>query len=490
MDNQHIVLAGVVVYLAAMLAIGIYAVRRTSSSEDFIVAGRSLPLWLCSATVMATWIGGGTMMGASGESYRGGVLAVIADPYGAALGLILVGLFVVRIVRRLKLLTIVELIENRYGGVAAMFSAFALVFSNIGWAGALMVAFGFVFNSLTGIPLETGIILGGMIVLVYTTAGGMWAVALTDFVQLGIIIIGLVVLLIVVISDLGGLTAAFGSVPAEKLRFTPLENTAESWLNYIRAWSIIGISNLASQSLLQRGLSARNERVAQNSFYVAGLGYLVVGSIPVILGVLASVVLPDLTEKESVIPMLAMEYLHPVLMSVFVGALLAAIMSSADSALLSVASIVSTDIMPKLWLASASRRLLTARVSIPIAGILAAVIALETKAIYEVILAVNTIFLAAIVVPFMAAIWWKKANRTGGLAAMGAGLLVWGLSSWLAPHWPGDLLGMFASLTAILAVTPLSQRSDPPQSLRSSDGGVVEFSNRLGVLRSRGPASD
>ena len=121
MDNQHIILAGVAVYLAIMLVVGIYAVRRTTSAEDFIVAGRSLPLWLCSATVMATWIGGGTLMGASGEAYRGGVLAVIADPYGAAVGLILVGLLVVRIIRRLKLLTIVDFIENRFGGAAAMF---------------------------------------------------------------------------------------------------------------------------------------------------------------------------------------------------------------------------------------------------------------------------------------------------------------------------------------------------------------------------------
>ena len=487
MDNQHIILAGVAVYLAIMLVVGIYAVRRTTSAEDFIVAGRSLPLWLCSATVMATWIGGGTLMGASGEAYRGGVLAVIADPYGAAVGLILVGLLVVRIIRRLKLLTIVDFIESRFGGAAAMFSALALVISNIGWAGALMVAFGFVFNTLTGLSLETGILIGGMIVVIYTTAGGMWAVALTDFVQLGVIIIGLIILLIVVISDLGGLAAVWASIPEEKLRFTPLENTADSWLNYIRAWSIIGISNLASQSLLQRGLSARNERVAQNSFYVAGFGYLIIGTIPVFLGLLAGVVLPDLADKESVIPMLAMEYLHPVLMSVFVGALLAAIMSSADSALLTVASITSTNILPRLWPASGTRRLLTARLSIPVAGILAAIIALETKAIYEVILAVNTIFLAAIVVPFMGGIWWRKANRTGGLAAMGAGLLVWGLSSWFVPQWPGDLLGMFASLIALLTVTPLSQRSDPPQPLLSSDGAVVEFKHRLGVLRKHAP---
>ena len=482
-DNQLIILSGVGVYLVVMLVIGVYAARRTGSPEDFVVAGRALPLWLCSATVMATWIGGGTMMGASGESYRGGVLAVIADPFGASVGLILVGLLVIRIVRRLKLLTLVDFIEGRYGSVAAMFTALALVFSNVGWAGALMVAFGFVFNSLTGMSLEAGIVIGGLIVLTYTTIGGMWAVALTDFVQLAVIIVGLVILLVVVVADLGGPAAALAAVPDGKLRMLPLEDTANSWLNYMRAWFIIGIANLCSQSLIQRGLSAKTESVAQNSFYIAGVGYLIIGSIPVLLGIFASVLMPDLADKETVIPTLAMTYLQPVLMSIFVGALLAAIMSSADSALLAVASVVSINVLPKIWPSTGNRRLLTARLTIPIAGIVAAVIALKTQAIYEVILAVNTVFLAAIVVPFMAGIWWRKANRTGGLSAMGTGLLIWGASSWFVPEWPGDLLGMFASAIALLVVTPMSQQTDPPQPLMSSDGQPVKLDNRLGVLR-------
>ncbi|MDA1075474.1 MAG: hypothetical protein O3A63_12040, partial [Proteobacteria bacterium] len=209
----------------------------------------------------------------------------------------------------------------------------------------------------------------------------------------------------------------------------------------------------------------------------------IIGSIPVLLGIFASVLMPDLADKETVIPTLAMTYLQPVLMSIFVGALLAAIMSSADSALLAVASVVSINVLPKIWPSTGNRRLLTARLTIPIAGIVAAVIALKTQAIYEVILAVNTVFLAAIVVPFMAGIWWRKANRTGGLSAMGTGLLIWGASSWFVPEWPGDLLGMFASAIALLVVTPMSQQTDPPQPLMSSDGQPVKLDNRLGVLR-------
>ena len=488
MNEQTIILIGVGIYLLAMLAIGVFAARRTTSSDDFIVAGRSLPLWLCSATVMATWIGGGSMLGVSGQAYKGGSLAVIADPFGAAVGLILVGLLIIRILRRLRLLTVIDFIENRFGKTAAAFSALALVSSSIGWAGALMVAFGFVLNALTGLDLEIGIVIGLVVVLAYTAAGGMWAVAMTDFVQLIIIILGLLILLIVVVSDMGGWTVAWSGVPAAKTRMIPFENDAATWLNYLRAWFIIGIANLSSQSLLQRGLSARNERVAQNSFYFGGMGFLAIGVVPVMLGILASTSMPGLEDQETIIPMLAMEHLHPVFMAVFVGALLAAIMSSSDSALLSASSVISNNILPLVWPQEAERRKLAwARISIPVAGIIAALIALKVQAVYDLILGANEIVLAAVTVPFVLGIWWKAANRTGALAAMAAGICIWILSSWLLPSLPGDLLGMFACLLTMLVVTPLTQRNDPPRPLLSIDGEEVQLRDRLGILWNRNP---
>ncbi|MEM7217932.1 MAG: sodium:solute symporter family protein [Pseudomonadota bacterium] len=483
MSEQEIILAGVGGYLLLMLGIGFFAARRTHNPEDFMVAGRSLPLWLCGATVLATWIGGGTVMGASGEAYEGGVIAVIADPFGAAVGLLLFGLLVVRLMRRLKLLTVVDFIHGRYGPVAAFGSAIAAVITSTGWSSALMVAFGFVFNSLTGVPLPAGIVLGGVIVLIYTTVGGMWAVALTDFVQIAVILVGLFILLFTVVGDLGGWQAAWAMIPAGAVDFLPREDSASAWLNYVRAWTIIGVSNLASQSLLQRGFSARTETVAQNSFYIAGVGYLLVGSIPVFLGILASVAMPGLADKEAVMPLLAMEYLHPVLMAIFVGALLAAIMSSADSALLSASSVISNNILPMLHPPLRERRLFLARLMIPVVGLIALFIALQAQAIYAVIVNINAVVLAAIIVPFMAGIWWRKANRTGGLAAMATGVVVWLGTEFVAPELPGDLIGGVASLVAILVVSSLTQERDPPAPLRSIDGETVEFRDRLGVSR-------
>jgi SSS family solute:Na+ symporter len=350
------------------------------------------------------------------------------------------------------------------------------------------VAFGFVLNALTGLDLEIGIVIGLVIVLAYTAAGGMWAVAMTDFAQLIIIVLGLLILLVVVVSDMGGWSVAWSGVPATKTRMIPFENDAATWLNYLRAWFIIGIANLSSQSLLQRGLSARNESVAQNSFYIGGLGFLAVGLVPVMLGILASTSMPGLEDQETIIPMLAMEHLHPVFMAVFVGALLAAIMSSSDSALLSASSVISNNILPLIWPKEAERRKLAwARISIPVAGIIAALIALKVQAIYDLILAANEVLLAAVVVPFVLGIWWKASNRTGALAAMAAGIFVWILSSWLWPSLPGDLLGLLACLLTMLLVTPLTQRSDPPRPLLSIDGEEVQLRDRLGILWNRKP---
>jgi Na+/proline symporter len=204
LSTEATIFAGVAIYFVIMLYIGMRASKRAGTTEDFIVAGRGMPIWIGSATLIATWFGGSTMMGSAGASYERGIIGVIADPFGAALCLFLVGFFFARIFRRLGLLTIIDLFEIRFGKVSATIAAIAAISTNIGWTGGLLVAFGYVFESLTGVPLHIGIMGGAFVVFIYTVAGGMWAVAVTDFVQMVIIIFGLVLLLVVVLTIAGG----------------------------------------------------------------------------------------------------------------------------------------------------------------------------------------------------------------------------------------------------------------------------------------------
>lgn len=483
MSTETVIFIGVGVYLVIMLIIGIYASRKTGSTENFIVAGRRLPIWIGSATIVATWFGGGTMMGGAGASYERGLLGVIADPFGGALCLFLVGFFFARLFRRLRLLTFIDFFENRYGKTAATIAAIGSVSSNIGWTGALLVAFGYVFYSLTGISMEMAIYGGAVVIFIYTVAGGMWAVALTDFVQIVIIAIGLVSLLIVVLIDVGGWSTIAPQLPEHTFRMIPTEHTASVWLNYFRAWLIFGLADISAQTLMQRAFSARNEQVAQNSFYLAGFGHLSLGLIPVTLGIIASITMPGLTEPETVIPELAIAHLHPVAIAIFVGALLAAIMSSADSSLLAAASVFSVNILPLFKRKVSDRaRLLATRVSIPVFGCIAVYVALEVQAVYDLIQDANSVILVCVTVPFIIGVWWKKANRVGALASMAMGFLTWFVAIVLAPEFPGDLLGLLVGLITMLVVTPVTQKIDPPTPLRNSDGEEVEFKDRLGTL--------
>jgi len=151
-STEAIILAGVSIYLVAMLVIGITVAKRAGTQDDFLVAGRKLPLWICAPTMMATWFGGGTMLGAAGTGYEGGLLASIAIPFGAALVLILMGFFIARTMRRMRLLTVAEFFENRFGHMAGLVATSALLLAIIGWIGGTMVGFGYVLQTLDGPP--------------------------------------------------------------------------------------------------------------------------------------------------------------------------------------------------------------------------------------------------------------------------------------------------------------------------------------------------
>lgn len=484
MTTETIIFIGVAIYIAIMIGIGIYAARKTHSVSEFMVAGRSLPLWLCTTTIIATWFGGGMMIGGAGAAYDDGIIGNIADPFGAALCLFLLALFFVRLIRRLKLMTFVQFVEQRYGPTAATITSIASLMSTLLWVAGMLVAFGIVFETLTGTPLVYGIIGGAIIVIIYTTMGGMLAVALTDFFQMIVIAFGLIILLVVVLVDSGGWGAISSQLPEHTFRMYPLEHTGERWLNYLRAWVIFGLADIASQSLMGRALAAKSERVAQQSFYLASIGYLAFGMIPVLLGIIGSVTMPGLSDSESIVPALAFEHLHPVAIAVFVGAVLAAIMSSCDSALLASASVVSTNLLPLVKPnPSAKLQLQVVRWGILVLGIISVTFALNAQVVFDTMLDGNLLLLAAVIVPFILGVWWQKANRSGALAAMSMGIVSWLTTSLLYPELPGDLIGLGVSFVTMIIVTPLTQKIDPPRALVDIDGKPIELTDRLGTLR-------
>ena len=484
MATEVLILIGVGVYVVIMIAIGIYAARGTHSVTDFIVAGRKLPLWLCSASVFATWFGSGIMMGATTSAYDRDFLAMVAEQYGSALALLLTGLFFARIYRRTRRLTWVQFFEARYGKFAGVFGSIADVGSGIIWLGGVLFTFGVLAESLTGMPMEAGIFVGLLVIVVYTMIGGMLAVALTDFVQMVVLVVGLIVLLFVVLNDVGGWAAISAQLPEHTVRAIPVEHTMSNWVDYIHVWMTLGVAAVAANSIIQRALSAKTEAVAQNSFFVATLGYITIGSIPIMLGLIASVTMPGL-EPNAVLTSIAIEHLHPVLVAVFVGAILSAFMSTGDSILLSSGAIVSTNLLPVFHKNPSEKlRMLVARITIPVAAVVASYVAFGAERVVEVIVDSAAPLLAMTIVPFVLCFWWEKANKYGALGGIFGGLIGWGVASAMGTEFPPDFIGFGVSLVTMVLVALATQRINPPRPLTDIDDDPVALGDRFATFRS------
>jgi SSS family transporter len=479
--HRMLIYLGLAAYVLLMLGIGIYASRRVKSSADYLVAGRRLSLPLATATLSATWFGGGLCIGAASAAYSGGFRAVIADPFGAALCLFLAGAFYVRVLRRMGIMTIASFFTQRFDGRAGMLASLCTIPAYVGWVASLMLAFGRILQSLTGIDPTLGICVGAGIVLIYTYAGGMWAVTLTDAVQLLILIVGMVLLTPILLADMGGWSAIAAQSPAERFDLYPHEGGASAWFDYARDWLVIGLGNLAGQDLIQRSLSSRDEKVAVRSAYLSGLIYLTIGMLPVLLGMAGAVVLPDLVDPDLVMMELAQLYLPTAALVLFTGALLSALLSSADSALLAPASVIGWDLLR--WFrpnASEATCLRVSRLSVAACGLFALVVALQWTSVYDLMVDSWSVLLATLFVPLTAGIWWKRANSPGALASILVGFASWLLLMRLVPDWPADLLAVPFAWAALIVVSIVTGQSTPPRTLTDADGEAVPARDRLG----------
>ena len=483
MTTETLTLIGVGVYMLIMTVIGFLASRGAHSLTDFVVAGRKMPLWLCSVSIFATGFGSGIMMGAAASAYKGNKLEMVGEPFASGLALLLSGLFFARLYRRSRRLTWPEFFEARYGKLASSVASLADVTANIIWLGAMLLSFGVLLNQLAGVSLEAGIFGGLFVIVVYTMVGGMWAVALTDFIQMVVFVIGMFILLYFVLDDAGGWSEIAAQLPEHSFRLYPLEHTFGNWMEHIHVWMGLGVAAVASSSIIQRALSARSESVAQNSFYIAAFGYVSFGLIPLMLGFAASISMPGLEKPDTVLTVLAVEHLHPVFAAVFVGAVVSAIMSSSDSILLGVSSIISINLLPRVVKNPSDKlRLQIARYSIPVCGLIATFFAFHAEGVVQILIDSTAVLIAAIIVPFILCFWWKKANRLGALAGIAGGLIGWVVATVAETEFPPDLIGFIVSAIAMVVATLLTQEVDPPKPLTDIDGNEVALTDRLGTL--------
>lgn len=474
---------GLLVYVLLTLLVGLYAGKKVQNAADFLVAGRRLGIWLATGTLAATWFGTGTVLGAPGAAYSRGLLGVIADPLGAALCLFLAGFFYVRVLRRMGLTTIASFFEIRFGPRAGLIAALCTIPAYVGWVASLMIGFGKIIQELTGLDPIVGTCAGAAIVLIYTTAGGMWAVTLTDFIQVSVLALGLIVMAPIILHEAGGWAAIRAQIPDDRFYLYPRNASAAVWFNYIRNWLVIGLGNLAGQDLIQRSLSSKNESVAQNSAYLAGLLYLSIGLLAVCLGIAGTQIFPGLDDPEQIMMKLARTYLPPLGLAIFMGALVSALMSSADSALLAPASVIGWDLVRFFRPHTTEQEILRiCRWTIPILGLIALSLALTHTSVYTLMIDSWSVLLATLFVPLTGGIWWSKSNIHGALWSMISGFISWIIFLEILPGLPADLLAVPVSALFLIVISLATGHSSPPQALKDASGHPISLSDRLGIL--------
>lgn len=483
MESQTVILIGVVIYVTIMLAVGIAVAGKSGSMSDFAVSGRNMSLTVCSISIVATWFGSGPMMGSAAAAYAGNTLEVLRDPFVSGVSLLVAGFFFVRTYNRSKRITPIEFHEIRIGNLAGVISSFVNLIAGSIWLGGVMFAFGVVFETLTGQPAALGILGGTLVIVIYTMFGGLKAVAATDVLQMLFIIVGVLALFFVVVDDAGGFANVAQQMPEHAFRLVPVANTFNDWFAYFQVWFSSGLVAIGVISVVQRAMAARNEQVAQNAFYIAGVGYLLFGMIPVTLGYIATVTMPGVEDANAIIPLLAVEHLHPVVVAIFVGAVVSAIMSTSDSILLGCGTVISVNLLPRVIKDPSDRlRLAVARWSVPVMAMIALYTAFNTSTVISAIAMSISLGFAGMTAPFILAIWWKKLNGTGGFSGIGAGFAAFAAISVLYPEIPASFVGFWVSLLVAVVVSLLTQESDVPKALTNSAGDVMDLSDRLGTL--------
>ena len=430
----------VVVYLLAILVVSWFASRRVRNEEDYVVAGRRLPLWLAWGTLLATWFGAATMMGAAEAARYEGLRGTLLDPFAAGLALIAAGLLFARPLWEMKLLTIGDYYGRRFGSRAEVAASVILVPGYFGWIGAQYVALGGLMHTFFGVPMPVGIAGGALVVGVYTLLGGMWSVTLTDTLQLGVLLVGLLVLVGSVISQLGdgswvtGCATLWRETDPEMLSMMP-EATAVGVIGWLAVWGNGIFGNLPGQDLTQRIFASRDAITAVRACVLAGVVYLAFGMIPVALGLASRLLLPvGAGESADIMAVLAQQFLSPAMTVVFVISLLSIIISTATSAVLSPATLLAHNLLGR-WPRFAAHKLWTERFCVVLMIACGLAMAFSGDSIMGLLEASLVTIFAALFVPLLLGVYGPPCGPSPALHAMGWGIGMWLFRSLLEAWW-------------------------------------------------------
>lgn len=449
----------VITYLLVTIAIGLWAAKRVKNTADYAVAGRHLPLIMVVTTTFATWFGSETVLGIPAKFVEGGLGAVVEDPFGAGTCLILVGLFFAAKLYRMNLLTISDFYRERYGRAVELVCSAIIILSYLGWVAAQVTALGLVFNLLSdgAISIPVGMVLGTATILAYTLFGGMWSVAVTDFLQMLVLVIGLFAIAWFAADLAGGADKVFALASEKQLyNFLP-EPSSEAVIAFIAAAITMMFGSIPQQDVFQRVMSSKDEKTAVRGPIIGGVAYILFAFVPMFLVTSAFLIMPEQAaalikdDPQQVIPTLVREKMPFIMQVLFFGALLSALMSTASATLLA----PSVTFVENVWRQffphmGDKQELRTMRIAVLVFSVCVCIyaVSLQGTSIYDMVSGAYQVPLVGAFVPLVAGLYWKRATTQGAIFSTVLGILTWLLFQ-LTPagaSFPAQLAGFVAAI--------------------------------------------
>jgi Na+/proline symporter len=433
-------------YVALQFAVGAWVSRRITTERDYILAGRTLSVGLVAFSVFATWFGAEAIQVSAGEIYEHGLAGALVDPIGYGVAVIIVGLALAAPLWRRNITTFADMIRERYSPTVEKMFVLVLLPGSLFWASAQIRAFGQILSASSSLDVSTAIFIAGAFVAAYSVIGGLLADSITDVVQGLVVIVGLVVLTAFVAAAAGGLGASLQGMSPERLAFV---GDGDNPLGRVEKIAVTLCGSIVSIELISRFLGARSASVARSGTLIGGGLYLVVGLIPIFLGLVGPTLMPDIKDSEQIVPKLAEAYLPAAAYAVFLGALVSAILSVVHAALHAPAAQISHNIIGRLQPdASPRARLWNVRLSVLALSVLALLLAHTVDRIKDLVEIASAFGSAG---AFVVAVFGLYTSFGGPRAAAAA--LVVGITTWGAGRLTGavDAPYVLALLSALVA---------------------------------------
>ena len=491
MESSHLIAIyiGVGIYFAAMLAVGYIVKSKIKVTEDYLVGGRKFTLLFNAPALTACFLGGSLILSLPGATYGMGIWSDSAM-FGSAISLggifclLIAGFFYMPKLWRLKLLSLGDYFYLRFGKPTGFTVSIVTVLTFVFWVAVQILVFAKICTVFMGWDLFWSAIIGITIICIYTSMGGLWAVMITDMIQVALVTIGVVVLLPICLPMVGGWDAFMAVVPQDRTYLLPQVAEGKVWLAWLATWCVVGIGSVVSPDLMQRAFAAKTAAVARNSAIVAA-GIKTVLSIIMILLALVGLVMtnngtiPEASlqgDMELIIPIMVKDFLPLPLMILFIGASLSAVMGAASSALLAMSGMMSKNIIKDFIKPDINDKqlLFISRICVIVFSIMAVYAALNLKYVFLLVAFGFDLIMASLFACMTLGMYWKKTNGYGAVAGIVAGLLVRVVPAGLAngftlegicssaPGWyVYTLLGPIVAFAVTIVVTLATQKTNP-----------------------------